>query len=40
MKFLVVLMLAGLAYGVLRLAHNLIRELAEITAESWHVGDS
>ena len=41
MKLLILfLVLASLAYGVLRIMQSLLRELAEMTVEAWHVGDT
>ncbi|MGY6277010.1 hypothetical protein [Methylomonas sp. MgM2] len=41
MKLLVLLLIfSALGYGVLRIMHSLVRELAEITAEAWHIGDT
>jgi len=41
MKFIVLLLvLASLTYGVLRIMQSLLRELAEMTAEAWRVGDT
>jgi len=40
MKVIVILVLASLAYGVLRIMQSLLRELAEMTIEAWRSGDT
>ncbi|MCQ8129510.1 hypothetical protein [Methylomonas rivi] len=40
MKFLTILVLAGLAYGGVRFLLGLVKELAEIASEAWHSGET
>lgn len=40
MKIIVILVLASLAYGILRIMQSLLRELAEMSIEAWRSGDT
>ena len=39
MKILAIVILAGLAYCIFRFLLEVFKELAEMTAEAWHIGD-
>lgn len=40
MKFITIVVFAGLAYGGARLLLNVLKELAEIASEAWHSGET
>ncbi|MDD2759674.1 MAG: hypothetical protein PHH11_05215 [Methylomonas sp.] len=40
MKLLILFLLAGIAYGIFRFIFGIFKELAEMTVEAWHSGDT